>query len=1765
MSTFTVTAGTATYYNGNSAAADIVASSPFASEGTYSLGKSNATLGITTGNINTSAYNNIQLSFRVAAFSIGAGNGLDGDDYIRVEISPNGGTTYYSTLEVRGFTTTTNTNNNAAWSYAGATGVGTTPYDGDATAVIRAPTGGGTRTFDAIGTAIVTSLPASANMRVRITIVNNSAGERWVIDDFKLTGYAVLNPATLTATTASTTQINLAATANVSNNDIVVVANNSGVFTAPADGTAPGAVGSSFAGGTIVYKGPASGLTNHTGLASGTTYYYKAFSVNATNQYSTGITANAATISNPPIAEPATLILQNGFSANWAAPLNNGTAFTYTLEVSTSNTFGTLVANVTGLTTTTFTNSVTGLTAGTIYYYRIKAVNAAGNSSAYSNTIQVTTLNAATAAAAPTAQASALTATAISTSQINLNWTGATFPAAPQKGYIILSRRDRAAPNALGISNGVAPLSLNLQTGTTIAGIINGTGTTFSHTGLLSASPYSYTLIPFTWDGANSASYTYLTSGTLATATATTLSTATVATASHSTLISTGTSCSGPIGIATFDYNSTSQSLVLSGSVCTPSFSPAFTVLNAAIGFNSADHNLYYTYYDGINSLIWKWPAGSACPTGSVAPFITLANTKIGGIVFDRAGNGYMINYIGSSAPYGTQLQKLNVATGTLDPNPKMIDGVAGSSAFNSDFVITPGGQFLMIQNNQYFSVNYLDYGTSTPLKATLVRSYGASLNGDLGPGFGSQIIALAYSQGKLIGGRSATCGASPANNFNYTSDIVTGNIVPIPQTQTDQFRMADLTSVSSSIGSSKRLAFANPVSATVYDLAYEIKVKNLGDWDITSLQLTDDLKLIHPSGASAISNVSVQVVSNPAGIALNPAYNGTTNINLIAASQTLPNFPVANDSLVVRVLFRLTGVVPGTIYYNNATATGQGFGAVNLMDVSTDGSVPDLDLNGNADDAGEAQPTPFMVPLTSNFLPCSTFSTLLYNQAFGTTATATIPTVGGVAPVTQYTGSTTFPLGLDNFTVIGNPNTANGTYWNNLADHTTATGSMLVVNAGANSNVVYSFTVNGLTAGTQYSLSLFVANISNAAQSSSCSSLGGFTNPRLIFRVKDQATGVVLTSLSSGDIISSAWKEYGIGFTQPAGYPNILIEIVNDGQGGCGNDLAIDDIKFGVPTPGACDLDDDNDGIPNSVEGAGDADGDGIINQLDLDSDNDGIPDVVEAGGVDANGDGRIDNYADVDGDGLSDNVDANLSGATGSGNGLGIVDTDGDGIPNYLDLDSDNDGIPDVIEAGGTDANNDGKIDGYTDTDNDGFSDNVDGDVGNDGVAENFANALLRTGADTNADGRANSYPFKNMDNDSKANPYDLDSDGDGITDVREAGFADVDYDGRVDGVVNANGWNTAVAALGALNLPNTDGIGKANVYDIDSDEDGIPDNIEGQLTSLYKLPSGLDTDGDGIDNTYDNAPAAFGGDGIHVVDTDGDTVPDYRDLDTDNDGLSDRIEGNDLNLNGLPDDNVTLTGLDTDGDGLDDRFDNDNTSSKVTSRYMGTNGSTTGDSSPGSITTVQHSANSTLAGCGTERDWRCMGFVLSIKVITFKAVEYDQSVALDWTVVSQKKLDYFIVQRSTDGITFSDIIRVAGKSAWSEIDSYHTTDDIRDLSSDIIYYRLRSVLQSGESSISNIIAIRVDERKIISITVSPNPVKDLLQVSLNASSLSTARLFIVDGSGRTIKKYTENVFPGINKFNYVEPAHLPGGIYYLKVDLGDRIITRKFSIVK
>lgn len=333
---------------------------------------------------------------------------------------------------------------------------------------------------------------------------------------------------------------------------------------------------------------------------------------------------------------------------------------------------------------------------------------------------------------------------------------------------------------------------------------------------------------------------------------------------------------------------------------------------------------------------------------------------------------------------------------------------------------------------------------------------------------------------------------------------------------------------------------------------------------------------------------------------------------------------------------------------------------------------------------------------------------------------------------------------------------------------------------------------------------------------------------------------------------------------------------------------------------PDNTDIDDDNDGILDVDEGEStDTDGDGIVDRLDLDSDNDGIPDIVEAGGVDSNNDGRVDDDTDTDNDGWANTFDSNNGGTA-----LDNPDTDDDGIYDYLDLDSDNDGIPDIIEAGGVDTNDDGLVDSATDTDEDGWANTFDSDNGGTALSN----------PDTDSDGLANNI--------------DIDADGDGIVDLIESQAttgspiipvgSDTDGDG-IDNAFDSDNGGTPITPV------DTDSDSTPDYIDFNSDNDSFSDVLEGWDTDNDQVanttPTGLDSDGDGLDNAFDLVVGPNATNNIYndqdandfpdvstsgqtserdwreenVLDADFDGIPDGIDIDDDNDGILDVDETN------------------------------------------------------------------------------------------------------------------------------------------------------------------------------------------------------------------------------------------------------------------------------
>ncbi|WP_421947075.1 SdrD B-like domain-containing protein [Phaeodactylibacter xiamenensis] len=474
------------------------------------------------------------------------------------------------------------------------------------------------------------------------------------------------------------------------------------------------------------------------------------------------------------------------------------------------------------------------------------------------------------------------------------------------------------------------------------------------------------------------------------------------------------------------------------------------------------------------------------------------------------------------------------------------------------------------------------------------------------------------------------------------------------------------------------------------------------------------------------------------------------------------------------------------------------------------------------------------------------------------------------------------------------------------------------------------------------------------------------------------QWAGSVLASIDTDEdgLVDLAEQEFGSDPNNPD----------TDGDGVTDGSEYSDDTDFLDPCDPAQDAGYTGYDADNAIWAAGDCDDDLIPNgeELDLgtdpyneDTDGDGTDDALEDEGqtdpldpcdpvkwegyTGYDADNAIWAAGDCDDDGLSNGEELGL------GTDPYNADTDGDGIEDGSE-DGDNtdplDPCDPAQDAGYTGYDADNDIWGDDDCDGDGLINSLEHEMGTDpynadtdgdGIedgSEDGDNTDPLDSCDPTQDAGYTGYDADNgiwaagdCDDDLIPNgeelglgtdPYNEDTDGDGTDDALEdegqtdpldpcdpvkwEGYTGYDADnaiwagGDCDGDLILNGDELDLGT---------------DPYNEDTDGDGVPDGQEvADGTSPLELceyefasvtlPKGqewnaADCDGDGLDNELE---------GDELVDTDGDLIPDFFDLDSDNDGIPDADESSDtvafdIDGDGTP----NYLDLDSDGDGCFD----------------------------------------------------------------------------------------------------------------------------------------------------------------------------------------------------------------------------------------------------
>ncbi len=187
--------GTPAFQSGLSPANATPANSPLGINGSQAWHTVQVSSGVTLDFANIavpSGYDSTTVFFKIAAMNLnGSSGGPDHLDYILVELSTDGGTTFYDRLRIRGAVA-----NNCSWAYS-ASAVAEVSYL-PATEAMFQPANSGLQTTDGYATAKINFPSSVSQIKVKITARSSSSSDSWLIDNVMLLGHT--NCPTVTST-----------------------------------------------------------------------------------------------------------------------------------------------------------------------------------------------------------------------------------------------------------------------------------------------------------------------------------------------------------------------------------------------------------------------------------------------------------------------------------------------------------------------------------------------------------------------------------------------------------------------------------------------------------------------------------------------------------------------------------------------------------------------------------------------------------------------------------------------------------------------------------------------------------------------------------------------------------------------------------------------------------------------------------------------------------------------------------------------------------------------------------------------------------------------------------------------------------------------------------------------------------------------------------------------------------------------------------------------------------------------------------------------------------------------------------------------------------------------------------------------------------------------------------------------------------------------------------------------------------------------------
>lgn len=188
------------------------------------------------------------------------------------------------------------------------------------------------------------------------------------------------------------------------------------------------------------------------------------------------------------------------------------------------------------------------------------------------------------------------------------------------------------------------------------------------------------------------------------------------------------------------------------------------------------------------------------------------------------------------------------------------------------------------------------------------------------------------------------------------------------------------------------------------------------------------------------------------------------------------------------------------------------------------------------------------------------------------------------------------------------------------------------------------------------------------------------------------------------------------------------------------------------------------------------------------------------------------------------------------------------------------------------------------------------------------------------------------------------------------------------------------------------------------------------------------------------------------------------------------------------------------------------------------------------------------------------KAQGGPLPVTLLEFKGRLQNYNGEISWQTTEEFNTRTFELERSTDGSIFKPIAEIAAINMPGNHKYHYTDKNISSLAVPVVYYRLRQIDLDSRFTYTRVIALNID--KDIIVTLYPNPVSDVANLSISLNKPQQVQARIVDNSGKVIIQNTWKLPSGSSLLS-IDVSGLAKGMYFL--ELKSDMINERRKFVK